>query len=230
MTINASTSASTPYIKTAADLRAEKLNNPINDQMGQREFLLLFTTQLQNQNPLDPMANEAFVAQLAQFSQLEATTTMGEKLSTLVDSLKGDRMLQGAALLGKKVAVPNGPAYLEQGAPISGVISIPNGADAVELNVYGKDGNLVKTEQYGRRMPGQVTVRWDGTDARGQKMPDGQYYVVATVRSLGNVTQVPISTPDVVKGVTYSPEANDLMLEVASGATVPLSQVFQIKN
>ena len=41
-----------------------------NEEMGQKEFLLLFTTQLQNQNPLDPMDNEAFVAQLAQFSQL----------------------------------------------------------------------------------------------------------------------------------------------------------------
>jgi flagellar basal-body rod modification protein FlgD len=227
MTIAATTQS---YIKTTADLRAEKLNNPINDQMGQREFLLLFTTQLQNQNPLDPMQNEAFVAQLAQFSQLEATTTMGQKLSTLVDSLKGDRMLQGASLLGKKVAVPNGPAYLEQGAPISGVISIPNGADKVELNVYTMNGQLVKTEQLGRRMPGEVTVRWDGTNAQGDKMPDGQYRVVATVNSFGTVTQVPISTPDVVRGVTYSPEANDLMLEVASGLSVPLSQVTQIKN
>jgi hypothetical protein len=61
-------------------------------------------------------------------------------------------------------------------------------------------------------------------------MPDGQYRVVATVNSFGTVTQVPISTPDVVRGVTYSPEANDLMLEVASGLTVPLSQVTQIKN
>ena len=227
MTIAATTQS---YIKTTADLKAEKLNNPINDQMGQREFLLLFTTQLQNQNPLDPMQNEAFVAQLAQFSQLEATTTMGDKLSTLVDSLKGDRMLQGASLLGKKVAVPNGPAHLEQGAAISGVISIPNGADKVELNVYSMNGQLVKTEQLGRRMPGEVTVRWDGTNAKGDKMPDGQYRVVATVNSFGTVTQVPISTPDVVRGVTYSPEANDLMLEVASGLTVPLSQVTQIKN
>ena len=44
----------------------------------QAEFLTLFTTQLQNQNPLDPVKNEAFVAQLAQFSQFEATTKMAD--------------------------------------------------------------------------------------------------------------------------------------------------------
>jgi flagellar hook assembly protein FlgD len=73
-------------------------------------------------------------------------------------------------------------------------------------------------------------VRWDGTNAKGEKMPDGAYQMVATVRSFGEVTQVPISTPDVVKSVSYSAEADDLVLEVASGATVTFSQVKQINN
>ena len=45
-----------------------------SEDMGKQDFLTLFTAQLQNQNPLEPVKNEAFVAQLAQFSQLEATT------------------------------------------------------------------------------------------------------------------------------------------------------------
>ena len=57
---------------------SDYVNQPktINEEMGQREFLLLFTTQLQNQNPLDPLENEAFVAQLAQFSSLESMKGM----------------------------------------------------------------------------------------------------------------------------------------------------------
>ena len=47
-----------------------------NEDMGKQEFLTLFTAQLQNQNPLEPVKNEAFVAQLAQFSQLEALTNI----------------------------------------------------------------------------------------------------------------------------------------------------------
>ena len=57
--------------------------------MGQKEFLTLFTTQLKNQDPLDPVKNEAFVAQLAQFSQLEATTNMSSTLTSFVDSMSG---------------------------------------------------------------------------------------------------------------------------------------------
>jgi flagellar basal-body rod modification protein FlgD len=199
--------------------------------MGQREFLLLFTTQLQNQNPLDPMKNEAFVAQLAQFSQLEATTSMSDQMTELVSSLKGERLMNGAHLIGKSVAVPNGPAILRDGAAIAGVITVPNGANSINLSVYDKSGVLIKSEELGRKAPGDVTVRWDGTNARGEKMADGAYRIVATVNGFnGDITKVPIATPDVVKSVTFSPELNDLILETQSGATINFSQVKQING
>ena len=81
---------------------------------------------------------------------------------------------------------------------------------------------------YGRQMPGDITVRWDGMNAQGTTMPDGPYRIIATVKSKGEVTQVPISTPDTVKSVTFSAEANDLVLEVSSGGTVNFSQVKRI--
>jgi flagellar hook assembly protein FlgD len=77
-------------------------------------------------------------------------------------------------------------------------------------------------------MPGDITVRWDGMNAQGTTMPDGPYRIIATVKSKGEVTQVPISTPDTVKSVTFSAEANDLVLEVSSGGTVNFSQVKRI--
>jgi flagellar basal-body rod modification protein FlgD len=66
-----------------SQLRAEQ-NSPVVQDLDRNAFLRLFTTQLQNQNPLDPMKNEAFVAQLAQFSTLEATTAMSSSLSDFV--------------------------------------------------------------------------------------------------------------------------------------------------
>ena len=61
---------------TAQDAQAKMTAATGQSTMGQKDFLTLFTTQLKNQDPLDPVKNEAFVAQLAQFSQLEATTNM----------------------------------------------------------------------------------------------------------------------------------------------------------
>ncbi|MDA0847943.1 MAG: hypothetical protein O2997_06940 [Proteobacteria bacterium] len=230
MSINASTLPMPQTIPTVAG-QTKDYTKMQNEEMGQREFLLLFTTQLQNQNPLDPMKNEAFVAQLAQFSQLEATTSMSDQMTELVSSLKGERLMNGAHLIGKSVAVPNGPAILRDGAAIAGVITVPNGANSINLSVYDKSGVLIKSEELGRKAPGDVTVRWDGTNARGEKMADGAYRIVATVNGFnGDITKVPIATPDVVKSVTFSPELNDLILETQSGATINFSQVKQING
>ena len=201
-----------------------------NEEMGQKEFLLLFTTQLQNQNPLDPMDNEAFVAQLAQFSQLEATVNMSESMTGLVDTLKGDRMLQGSSLIGKKVMTGNGYATLEDDKNISAVISLPNGADDIQLAVYDMAGAKIHEASAGRRMPGDVTIKWDGTDAAGKRLPAGQYRIVANVSSLGENTQIPITTPSVIKSVTYSPEESDLILETVGGGSIRLSKVNKIES
>ncbi|MEY2777204.1 MAG: Basal-body rod modification protein FlgD [Pseudomonadota bacterium] len=202
-----------------------------NEEMGEKEFLMLFTAQLQNQNPLDPMENEAFVAQLAQFSQLEATTTMSDKMTGLVDALKGQRLTDGAALIGKQVAVPDGPAILRNGAAITGIISAPDGASSVRYTVYNRDGTVVKSEELGRKPPGDVLVRWDGTNQAGEKMTDGRYQIVVNVRSPdGTNTTIPIATPDVVKSVSYSADSDDLILETVNGGTVNFSQVKQING
>jgi flagellar basal-body rod modification protein FlgD len=200
---------------------------PVQDEMGQQAFLKLFTTQLQNQNPLDPVKNEAFVAQLAQFSQLEAITKMSSSMDSLVTSLQGQRLSEGAALIGKKVAAPRGSAELVDGGSISGLISVPSGASQVRLDVYDMSGNKVFTQSLGRQAPGDVTVRWDGRNASGAVMPPGRYNMIATVDAFGQITQIPISTPATVVGVNTGSN-NELVLEIEGGATVPLSQVRRI--
>ena len=74
-----------------------------DDGLDRNAFLTLLTTQLQNQNPLDPMKNEQFVAQLAQFSQLEGITNMSTSLSDVADVIRSDRIMTGANLVGKSV-------------------------------------------------------------------------------------------------------------------------------
>jgi flagellar basal-body rod modification protein FlgD len=198
------------------------------DKMDRSAFLTLFTTQLMNQNPLDPVKNEAFVAQLAQFSQLEATTNMADSLAALTSSLQGDRLMAGAALIGRKVASPSGQATLGESGGVSGVVSVPQGASSVRLDVFDATGRKVHSRELGRQAPGEVLVGWDGKDANGARMPAGRYRVVATVDSFGQITQLPIGTPATVRSVAYSPAEQGLVLELDDGALVPLSQVRRI--
>jgi len=90
-------------VKTTAGAAQAALTSTTGQAgMGQSDFLRLFTTQLNNQDPTDPVKNEAFVAQLAQFSQLEATTNMSGTLTNFVDSMSGNQITASANLIGKK--------------------------------------------------------------------------------------------------------------------------------
>lgn len=223
MSVMNTSAAVSAQLSTVSQARAQT-----DKEMDQQAFLKLFTTQLQNQNPLDPVKNEAFVAQLAQFSQLEATTKMASSLESMAATMQGDRLMAGASLIGKKVASPNGTAELVDGANITGVLSLENGANNIMLDVYDQNGAKVFTQSLGRQAPGDVTVRWEGFNSNGQRMPAGRYNVVATVDAFGEISQVPVSTPAIVRSVSVV--NNELMLELQDGSAVSLSKVQRIDN
>ena len=218
-------------ITRASDVAAAKLA-PTKDvnAMGQQDFLKLFTTQLQNQNPLDPTKNEAFVAQLAQFSQLEATTNMATQLTSFVSSQSGDRMLAGASLIGKKVAVEGVPATLAGGQPVQGVIALPNGASGMKLEVMDARGNVVRDQIIGAQPPGDVTLTWDGRDGAGAVVADGSYTFKATVTAGGVTSQIPVKTLATVRSVSQDNPARELMVLVDGGRSVKMSSLQRISG
>ena len=213
------------------DYQAQQKATPTNTNMGQTEFLTLFTTQLKNQNPLDPVKNEAFVAQLAQFSQLEATTAMKTSMEGLVSSMSNDRMLGAASLMGKQVAVPDGPVEVTNTTVSQGTINLPAGADGVQLQVFNDKGILVRTQIMGTQAPGDMTLSWDGMTDGGTAAANGTYRYVATVNSKGVMSKPTVNTYATVTGVSSAGTADGAMLlEVAGGKTVNLADVKRIVN
>ena len=87
-----------------------------DSELDRDAFLKLFTTQLKNQNPLDPMENEAFVAQLAQFSSLEAMTGVRSSMDSMAADSKSSRFLLGSTLLGKKIERLGSLVSIKQGS------------------------------------------------------------------------------------------------------------------
>jgi len=211
------------------DYTAKKKLTPQSTEMGQNQFLTLFTTQLKNQNPLDPMKNEAFVAQLAQFSQLEATTAMKNSLDIMVSSMKSDRMLAGSSLIGRKVAVPDGPATLLGGQPVTGSVDLPTGADGVKFEVYNDKGQLVRSQILGAQTTGTMNLSWDGLDDNGQAMADGNYRFKVTASSNGVTSTPTVNTLSTVRSVSSAGTADDAwLLGVDGGKTISLSDVKRI--
>ena len=198
------------------------------EEMGKQEFLTLFTAQLQNQNPLEPVKNEAFVAQLAQFSQLEALTNMQGSLDKFVTSMSGERMLGSAALIGKKVSVTDAPTQLNTGGDITGNIDLPTGASGVQVSVFDAQGRLVRELIAGPQMPGSMPIVWDGKDAANKSAPPGLYRLSATAVVNGQTSNVPVNTFSTVRAIATNPANGSVSVEVDGGKTVLLSDVKRV--
>jgi flagellar basal-body rod modification protein FlgD len=214
-------------LKTTADAANEALAAKESSGMGQKDFLTLFTTQLKCQDPLDPVKNEAFVAQLAQFSQLEATTSMDQTLKTYVESMAGERMMSSTSMIGKTVAVPDAPAVIQGDKPAQGFVNLPNGAEGVKLEVFNDKGQLMATQIMGSQKMGDMPWVWDGSNDAGNKVPDGNYFFKATVISQGKTTTPSVNVLSTVKGVNQAIDKS-IMLEVAGGKSVKMTDVQRI--
>ena len=199
-----------------------------NEDMGKQEFLTLFTAQLQNQNPLEPVKNEAFVAQLAQFSQLEALTNMQGSLDKFVTSMSAERMLGGVSMIGKKVAVSDGTARLENTEGVDASIDLPIGASGIRVQVFDANGNPVQELIAGPQNPGTAKVNWDGKDALGNPAPLGMYRMVAQAVVDGKNTNVTVSTLATVKSITSNPTDGSVTLEVDGGKSILMTDVKRV--
>jgi len=229
-TANAGSKMKAPAgVKTTADAANEALTAKAGSNgMGQKDFLTLFTTQLKCQDPLDPVKNEAFVAQLAQFSQLEATTTMSETLKAYVDSMSGERMMSSTSMIGKTVSVPGAPAVITPGGkPVQGFVSLPTGAEGVKFEVFNAKGQMVTSQIMGSQPIGDMPWAWDGTNESGAQVPAGNYSFKATVISQGKTSNPSVNVLSVVTGVNQQADKT-VMLEVAGGKSVKLTDVQRI--
>jgi flagellar basal-body rod modification protein FlgD len=198
------------------------------EDMGKQEFLTLFTAQLQNQNPLEPVKNEAFVAQLAQFSQLEALTNMQGSLDKFVTSMSSERMLGSASLIGKKVAVTDTPTQLTSGGVIDGSIDLPMGASGIQVSVFDSQGRLVQELIAGPQLPGTTPISWNGKDAAENPVPSGLYRLSAKAVVNGQTTDVPVSTLSTVRAISSNPIDGSVSVEVDGGKTMLLTDVKRV--
>jgi flagellar basal-body rod modification protein FlgD len=193
----------------------------------QQDFLKLFTTQLQNQNPLDPIKNEAFVAQLAQFSQLEATTNMSSQLGVIAGAITGDRMMSSAGLIGKSVITPGANFALKAGETVQAVVDLPAGAEGLQVDIVNDADELINRSTLGQQTAGSMYFSWNGLDQAGNAVPAGNYRF-RVIGSSGGASMTPdVSLRKAIQGVSQD-AAGNTMIEVQGGKTLKLADVARI--
>jgi flagellar basal-body rod modification protein FlgD len=193
--------------------------------MGKDDFMKLMLAQLQNQDPMNPMDNTAFVAQTAQFTSLEQLQSINKTLQGLASQSGNGGVASASALLGKTVTVNGSPLTLDgsNSAPVAYGLSGP--ASAVVVRVQDAAGNVVRTLTTGQQGQGVHQVSFDGLADAGTKLPAGAYtFQVGAVNSAGNAITA-YTGAGAVTGVSM--QGGTLMLQVGS-QIVPLSSVVGV--
>jgi len=148
-------------------------------ELGQGDFLTLLVTQLKNQDPLNPTNNTEFVAQLAQFSQLEQSAKQAQLLQRSLDAQAASLQFTLLPMVGRTVTVDHALTQLGNGpAPIS--YALDQRAAAVRVNILDPQGQVIRTLDYRDRPAGANLSEWDGRNQNGALMPAGVYQYVLT--------------------------------------------------
>ncbi len=193
---------------------------PANLQINETDFLQLITTQLQNQDPMQPTDPSQFLGQLEGLSEVSSLQTMQSTMSSA-------QVTNGASLLGHSILAPGTSATLASGGIVGGAVNAPAGTTNLTVSIADSTGAPVTSFQVAPAGSGMTTFSWNGATSTGTTAPAGQYTVSvnATVNGVSQAVAPMVVTQ--VQSVTLDPATQQLDLNT-SGGTVPLSSVVTI--
>jgi flagellar basal-body rod modification protein FlgD len=199
------TIATTPVSAATAAQVASAVNDKATIAGNFTTFLQLLTTQLKNQNPLEPLDTNQFTQQLTQFAQVEQQLKMNDQLASIVTMEKSAQSTLAMSFVGQTVAVDGQTTQLVSGAA-KWTFSVPKPANA-EITITNYAGQTVYSTKYAMQV-GQQVFNWDGKSNSGQQLPDGAYKMTITAKDTqGQSVAIPTEVQGTVDSVdlTKSP-------------------------
>lgn len=157
------------------------------------DFLKLFVTQLQHQDPLNPQDSSQMAAQLANFNSLEQMMNMNKTLDKMATGQNENRSLNMVGYIGKEVTINNGSLLIKGGQQSDASFSIEKPIANAKLEIRDSAGIVVATKELGNLSEGEHKLDWDGKSEKGVKISDGMYrFSIAATDEEAN--QVPVKT------------------------------------
>lgn len=188
-------------------------------------FLKLLTTQMQNQDPLDPMDTSQYTQQLVQYSQVEQSMQQTGVLRDILSRLTATDMAQASAFIGREVEFDTKVAGLSD-TPAEWSYSMPREAASVTATVTDSSGRIVATTVLEPGEEGRFA--WDGAGVAGGTAPHGVYSlsltaldasgsnISAQIRSVGVVSSVSAASGNVILNVNGAELPSSTLVSVAA--------------
>lgn len=179
------------------------------------QFLTLFLTQLQNQDPTSPMDTNEMTNQLVQFTAVEQQIETNKSLASLVSAQAANTNASAVNYIDEHVIFNGNNTNLTDDGASWGYL-LPSEAASTTVNVFNASGDLVYSEAGSTDAGERFEFNWDGTDADGELQPNGPYSIQINALDADN------------EGITAEVEAVGLVTGVVTGEDGPSLMVGQI--
>jgi flagellar basal-body rod modification protein FlgD len=193
MSVGSSTSSSSSGSTSGSSNALQQLGSNFND------FMTMLLTQLQNQDPTDPMDTESFTTELVQFTGVEQQVATNTSLGQLIQLTQAGQVEQTAEVVGHQVAIQSGELSLQNGSATLAYTT--TAAEPVTISVTDGSGDVL-SQQTISATAGQNSWTWNGKSSSGTAVPDGAYNVSITTGSAN--TAVPFTVLGTVTGLQNS--------------------------
>ncbi len=210
-------------------LGEQQTKKKAQDELGQSEFLELMIAQLNNQDPMKPMENGDFIAQMAQFSTVTGLTELQESFDDLAVSLQSNQALQASSLVGRTVLVPSGVGILPEDGTLSGVVDLDSSSSNLTITIQDASGQVIRRLELGPQQTGNVYFNWDGITDNGTQAEAGRYFVSAETRTESGTEALETLMSSKVDSVTLGQGGQAITLNLADGNAVDLSSIRSIQ-
>ncbi|WP_395820537.1 flagellar hook assembly protein FlgD [Devosia sp.] len=187
-------------------------------------FLSILTTQLKNQNPLDPLDTNQFTQQLVQFTGVEQQLKTNQFLEAMMLSTQNSGQSDAVNYIGKVINASGTKGELVNGAAAWNFAL--DEASTINVTVKDAKGNVVFTKE-GKVAAGESVFNWDGVDNNGKLQPDGTYSIAISAKNAdGKVINAKTDMVGEVTGVDFTGTEPVLLI---GSARVNLSSVNAVK-
>lgn len=215
-------------IKSNSSVTNRSLGTPGGD-LGKDDFLRLLVTQLQNQDPVNPMDSSQFAAQLAQFNSVEQLINVNDSLKSMNESQQligtGLNNTLASSLPGKTVRAASNQLMLESGGTTKVDYSLGTAASEVEITIKNASGVVVRTETLKNKSAGDNEWTWNGKTTDGKSLPEGKYTISVAAKDGDNSVKATTYINGTVSRVKYSSEGVQLLV---NGIFIGLGDVEEV--
>ncbi|PSC06888.1 flagellar hook capping protein [Alsobacter soli] len=189
------------------------------------QFLLLLTTQLKNQNPLDPLDTNQFTQQLVQFASVEQQIKTNTQLTSLLAATKASTATNALNFVGSTITADGATAHLSNGSATWSL----NAAKAAQATISVKNSSGDEVYSLTKSLSaGAQTFTWDGTSNSGVKLGDGDYTISVSAKDTSG-TGVTVTTQ--IQGVVDSVDlTSDVPMLKIGGVSVPINNVLTMRK